>query len=280
MKLLIPLLASCFAMGQAAVPRTWSNVATLSFVATSGNASGNTTGFSDNFTKKWDLMTLTVKGGMIRSKSTYVGFTAIGSSLEDAIVREDRTSSVTAENYSLSGRFDYRLKDRDKWYWYGGSSWEQNLPIGLESRAAVTAGVGRILADTDYKWRVDAGLGVTREEPTVVPPGFQKDFGTFNLTSSFARSFNGNISYNADLACTYNLKKMEDRLYVFKQGLTVTMAKGTALKVGYDMNYRNIPGLVSVRTYNSEDPPVFLGNLIISAKKLDTLATTSLVISF
>ena len=225
-------------------------------------------------------MTLTLKGGMIRSESTSVGFTASGSSLEDAKVHEDRTSSVTAENYSFSGRFDYRLKDMDKWYWYGGTSWEQNLPIGLDSRTAVSAGIGRILADTKYKWRIDTGLGVTREEPTVLPPGFQKEFGTFNLTSSFQRSFNGNISYNADLACTYNLKRFKDSLIVFKQGLTVMMTKGTALKVGYDVNYKNIPGLISVRAYSHDDPPVLLGNLIISAKKLDAIATTSLVVSF
>ncbi|MCL1893655.1 MAG: DUF481 domain-containing protein [Holophagaceae bacterium] len=280
MKKVCVLLTSCFVFGQEPPPRTWTNVTSLSLVATTGNTSGNTIGFSDKYTKKWSLMTLTINGGMIRSETTFIRHSGKGTSLDNATVYEERSSSVTAENYTMSARFDYRLKDKDRWYWYGGTSWEQNLPIGLESRTAISAGMGRILADTKSKWRIDVGLGATREQPTYPPAGYQNEFGTFNLTSSYQRTFHGNINYNTDLECTYNLKKIEDSLYIFKQGIAVTMTKGTSLKIGLNMNYRNIPGLISVAAYTPDTPPEHLGNLIISAKKLDTTATTSLVISF
>jgi putative salt-induced outer membrane protein YdiY len=274
-------IISTVGIAQAAEPRTWSNVTTLSFVATSGNSIGQTIGFYNDFTKKWNTTTLLVKSRMIRTEATYGRRTAIGPSLEEAVVHEIHSSSVTAENYFMSARADYRLKDKDKWYCYSGTSWEQNLPIGLDNRYTATAGVGRILADKGKSnWRVDAGLGATREEPVIVPAGFQKDFATFNLTSSFKHKFRENVNYSADFSCTYNLKELEDRLAVLKQGLTVTMTKGTALKVGFDMNHRNKPALVSVRVYTADDPPVALGNLALPAKKFDTTATTSLVISF
>jgi hypothetical protein len=272
---------STIGIAQAAPARTWSNITTLSFAATSGNSIGETIGFYNDYTKKWNTATLLVKAKIVRSETIYERRTAIGPSLEEAVVHESNSSSVTVENYFLNARFDYRLKDKDKWYWYCGSSWEQNLPIGLDSRTALTTGLGRIIADKSKTyWRVDAGFGGTREEPTIPPIGFQKDFATFNITSSFKHRFRANINYNADLSCTYNLKELDDRLLAIKQGLTVAMTKSTALKVGLDMNHRNIPALISVRAYTPDDPPVVLGHLALPAKKLDTAATTSFVISF
>jgi hypothetical protein len=261
--------------------RAWSNVTTLSFVAASGNSSVNTVGFSNDFIKKWNLTALTIKGGMIRSQTVLTSIIAVGSSLDDVIVSKSSSSSVTAENYFLNGRLDYRLKDKDRWYWYSGASWERNLPIGLSSRLAVTIGLGRIFANAEKtKWRVDAGIGATREEPVVVSHGFQRDFGTLNLTSELRHKFNDNVNYSADLAFTDNLKESDEWMLVFKQGLTVTMTRGTALKIGFDIHYRNKPSLLSVKAHTTDNPPVALGDITIRAKKLDTVTTTSLVITF
>jgi hypothetical protein len=282
----LPLLP-CFALAQAPTAskdveaRRWSNTTTLSYVSTSGNSIVDTIGFSNDFVKKWSQISLTVKGGMLRSDATLSTPIAYGTSLEDAIIEKIGKSTLTAENYYLNGRLDYRLKDRDRWYWYGGSSWERNVPVGLNSRLAVTGGIGHIFADTDKnKWRMDAGLGVTREIPTVIPQGFQKEFGTINLTSELKHSFNKSVSYNADAAYTYNLKESRDWIVVLKQGLKVAMTKGIALKVGLDANYRNKPIMIPVKVHSLTDPSELLGNLVFPGKKLDTVATTSLVIAY
>ena len=261
--------------------KTWSNVTTLSYVSASGNSSIETVGFSDDFIKKWDMMSLTVKSGMIRSRATTSVFAATGTSLDDVLVLESRVSSVMAENYFLNARFDYRLKDTHRWYWYGGTSWDRNVPIGLDSRIAVTSGMGRIVADSEKtKLRVDVGAGLTREEPVVRPADYRRDFVTFNITGDFTRQMGPGVTYGANLASASNMRQSHDWLLTLKQGLTVAMYKGTALKVGLDMYYRNRPALIAVRAFTLDDPPADLGDVVFRAKKLDTVATTSLVITF
>jgi putative salt-induced outer membrane protein YdiY len=215
---------------------------------------------------------------MNRVENTLVGISGFGTSLDDWVLRRSKTKSIAVENYFLSTRYDHRLGANGKWYWFGETSWEQNQPAGLNSRTAFRAGMGQIFLSTDKSsWRVDAGLGATREIPIIPRAGFKKYFGTANLTSSLRHKFNDNVNYNADLTCTYNIRIMRDRVYVLRQKLQVTMTRRTSLSIGYDMNYRNNPAQISVRVYTEDYPPIHIGNIITKAKKLDVLATTSLV---
>jgi hypothetical protein len=250
-------------------------------VSASGNSSANTLGFSDDFTRKWGLNALALKCGMVRSESTRSSYTAVGETIGGAVVRESRSSSVTAENFFASARFDYRLKDKDRWYWYGGSIWERNRPVGLDARAAVTVGAGRVVADSAAtKWRLDLGVGATREDPVVRPDAFRRDFGTFNLTSEVKQRLSQGVGYASDLSSAYDIKQAGGWLVALKQSVTAAVRRGVALKVGCDMSYRNIPALISVAAQTAGDPPEPLGTVRIEAKRLDTVTTTSLVITF
>jgi putative salt-induced outer membrane protein YdiY len=254
--------------------RSWSNVATLSYVSASGNSSADTLGVSDDFTRKWGLHALALKFGMIRSESTTSSFAAV-----DGEVRESRVSTVTAENFFASARFDYRLKDKDRWYWYSGASWERNRPVGLDARAAVTVGAGRIFADAGATaLRLDIGVGATREEPVVRPAAFRRDFGTFNLTSELKQRVAQGVAYVAGLSSAYDLKQSGGWLLVLKQSLTVAVLKGVAVKVGGDMNYRNVPALISVPNRAADGQA--LAPVLMEAKRLDTVVTISLVVTF
>lgn len=277
----LPLLLPGILLGANAPERPWTNVTTLSYVATSGNAIGQTFGLGDDFTRKWQLSTLTLKLGAIRAESTLVHRFAVSETLEQAKVQELRTTTTTAESYFLSGRYDYRLKDKDRWYWYGASAWERNRPAGLQNRYTATAGVGRIWLDSDRtKWRTDAGFGATKEDPVVLPANFRSTYGTFIFTSALKHRFNGSVDYSADFSAVDNLRDTSDWMGVLKQGLTVAMTKRMALKVGLDLNYRNRPNLIAVDVWTPADPAVLLGKVIVAAKKLDTVTTTSLVITF
>jgi putative salt-induced outer membrane protein YdiY len=256
-------------------------VTTLSFVSASGNSSVDTLGFSNDYMRKWGLDALVLKCGAVRAEATMSTFAATGDSLEDAEVTEERATAVTAENYFLNGRFDYRLKNNDRWYWYGGAHWERNAPVGLEGRSSATAGVGRIVADSDRtKWRIDAGVGATREDLAVKPADHIREFGTFNMTSELKQKLGGGAGYSADFSSAYGVNRSSGWLMVLKQGLTVAVSRVAALKVGYDMSYRTVPTLISVPAHTSADPPEPLGEVLLPAKKLDTVATTSLVITF
>ncbi len=206
---------------------------------------------------------------------------ATGTSLDDYGLAESRTSTTTAEAYGLNGRFDHRLKDHDRWYWYGGAGWEKNRPAGLDNKYIATAGVGRIWADLDRtKFRTDLGVGYTHEQPLVEPAGFKSNYGTVNFTSQLSQKVGANSLYTMDLAITDNLSDSQDYQGVLRQGFSVAINKSLALKVGYDVVYKNKPNLIPVEVFTTALPPVSLGSVSISAKKTDTVFTTSLVITF
>lgn len=256
-------------------------MATLSHVAVQGNAEGQTFGFTNEFTQKWALAALVVKSGAIRAQNTTTSRAAFGTSLDDYTLTENRVTTTTAEAYFMTARYDYRLKDKDRWYWYAGTGWERNRPAGLNNRETVSAGVGRIFVDSPRtKWRLDAGLGATHEDPLIVPAGFRSTFGTASLTTSLKHRFGAATDYAMDLSLTDNLRDQQDYLGFLKQSVTVSMTKRLGLKVGLDLAYRNRPNRIAVPVYLATDPSQNLGNTSILAKKLDTVTTTSLVITF
>ena len=109
----------------APAPRPWTDVATLSFVATGGNAEGQTIGFANDFGYKWRLSALTVKAGAIRVSTTTVARSATGTSLDDAVVTETRTRTTTAEAYTLQSRLDHRFREDGRFYAFGAAGWER-----------------------------------------------------------------------------------------------------------------------------------------------------------
>ncbi len=262
-------------------PRAWNNVTTLSYVATTGNAEGQTVGFGNEFLYKWGQSAFSLKARAIRVNTTVVTRSATGSSLEDYVLGEQRASTTTAEAYGLNGRFDHRLKDKDRWYWYGGAGWEKNRPAGLDNKYSATTGFGRIWADLDrIKFRTDMGFGYTHEQPLVAPANFQANYGTVNLTSQFKQKLGASSLYTMDLAFTDNLSDSRDYQAVLRQGFSVAINKSLALKVGYDVVYKNKPNLIPVEVFTNALPSVSLGSISVSAKKTDTVFTTSLVITF
>lgn len=278
--LCVPLAAQA-PSAQGPPPRPWSNVSTLSFVATSGNSQGQTLGFADEFGYKWGLTSLALKASAIRASNTVVTRSATGTSLGDAVVHEQSITNTTAEMFGFGGRLDHRLKQMERVYAYAGANWERNRPAGLDSRTSVTAGGGRIWADSDAtKFRTDLGLGWTSEQPIVEPANFKRRYGTVNLNALLKQKLGVTSLYTADLALLDNLSSTQDWQGVLKQGLTVTMSARFALKVGYDVYYRNRPNLIRVEVFDSSAPPVSLGNTSIPAKKADTVLTTSLVVMF
>lgn len=283
--ILLPLI--CLSLGaQAPAPaphpaRPWNNVTTLSYVATGGNAEGQTVGFGNEFLYKWAQSTFSLKAGAIRVNTTVVSRQATGTSLDDYLLTENRVPTTTAETYFLSGRMDHRLKDKDRWYWYGGAGWERNRPAGLDNKYSGTMGFGRIWVDSDRtKFRTDAGFGYTHEQPLVPPAGFRSSYGTFNLTSQLGQKIGASTLYTMDLALTTSLSDSQDYLGVLRQGITVSINKTLALKVGYDLAYKNQPNLISVEVFTSALPPVSLGKVSVPAKRTDSVFTTSLVITF
>ncbi len=261
--------------------RPWNNVTTFSYVATAGNAQGQTVGFGNEFLYKWAQSVFSLKAAAIRVNTTVVTHSATGTSLENYQLTDERTNTTTAESYLLNGRYDYRLKDKDRWYWYGEAGWERNRPAGLGNKYNSMTGFGRIWADSERtKFRTDAGFGYTHEQPLVPPDNFQSSYCTFNLTSQFKHKVGASSLYIADLTLTDNLSHSQDYQGVLHQELTTSINKTLAMKLGYDVTYKNHPNLILVDVYTNTLPSESLGTISIPAKKIDTAFTTSLVITF
>ncbi|MCE1227915.1 MAG: DUF481 domain-containing protein [Firmicutes bacterium] len=277
----IASLMTTLLVAQEAPKRPWTNVSTFSLVATSGNAKGQTLGFANDFAYKWDLTTLTVKASAVRANSTVTNRTAVGTTLNNAVVSEQDVTTTTAEMYSLNGRVDHRFKSYDRLYTFGEAGWVRNRPAGLDSKTGVLGGVGYIWADSPTtKFRTDLGFGVTHEVPMVEPPGFKATYGTWTLGAQLKQALGATSAYTMDLALTDSFSNSKDWQGFIKQGVTATLSSRLALKVGLDLFYRNIPNLIAVNAYTPAIPPVLLGQVSIPAKKLDSVFTTSLVVTF
>ena len=275
-------LALCSGLLAGEAPaRPWTNVTSFSFVATGGNSQGQTLGLANDFGYKWTLSTLTVKASAIRAASTIVTRSATGATLEEAIVSEQRTTTTTAELYTLGARLDHRLKEKDRFYGFVGANWERNRPAGLDSRSSILAGAGRIWADSETtKFRTDLGLGWTYEQPMVVPDGYKQRYGTLNLNAQLKQQLGSASHYAMDLVASDNLSDTADWQGALKQGVTVKINARFALKVGYDLFYRSRPNLIAVDVLTPAPELARLGSLSIPAKKTDTVFTTSLVVTF
>lgn len=281
MKLLIfPFCALTLGADALGTMRPWKDVATLSYVATAGNAEGQALGLSNDYAYRWSQSAFVLKAAALRVSSTTVERTAIGATLDSATVQEKRSTRTTAENYTLNARYDHRLKDKDRWYWFSGLGWERNRPAGLDNRYAATLGFGRIWVDSPgTRFRTDLGLGYTREQPLVEPVGFKGTFGTANLSSQLKQKFGPNADYGLDLSLVESLMEQDDYQGTLRQGLTVTLNRTLALKVGFDLSYRNRPNLIGIDAFTPA-PPVNLGKVFIPARRLDSAFTTSLVLTF
>ncbi|MBP1626793.1 MAG: putative salt-induced outer membrane protein YdiY [Holophagaceae bacterium] len=263
-------------------PRSpWSDVATLSYVATSGNSEGKTLGFSNECSYRWSKSAVVFKAGLLKVASATVTRSASGEDLEGATVTETRTWKTTAESYYLNLRNDNRLTRNDRWYWFSGVGWERNRPTGLEDRFAGSGGFGRILVDSpNTRFRTDLGFGFTDENPVVETPATRSGYWTAACNAELKQRIGPSAHYSLEVSAIEDLSDSADSQLCLKQSLTASLNKSLALKVGYELKYRNRPNLVAVAATSSQDASTPLGEVYIPARKMDTLLTTSLVATF
>src|SRR5262245_65386307 len=99
-------------------PKAWSDTAEFSFVSTAGNSETTTLGFKNTLGRKWDSMSFELKAGGVRAETTAISRTAVGTGPSNFSVIEDKTTTLSAENYYLNGRFDRKVSEHV--FWFGG----------------------------------------------------------------------------------------------------------------------------------------------------------------
>ena len=284
LKLAILVSVSCLGLEaqEAAAPkRPWSDKAALSFVAVGGNASSQSLGFSNEYKYLWSNAAFAFNAGGVRVATTTLDRTASGPSLAGATIVETRTTKTSTETYFANLRYDHNITERLQWF--GSAGWERNIPAGLEARYTGLVGLGYWwLKEDRTKFFTDAGVGYTKETLVFRPAGTDDRFATFRLGAKLEKKLFATSLFTSELNVSDSLKDSQNYLAVWRSGFTTTLSSRLALKVGYDVTYKNKPAFVGVDVVQTPvaTPPVILGQVPFQLKKTDTVFTTSLVLTF
>jgi tetratricopeptide (TPR) repeat protein len=257
----------------------WTDKASLSFVDVSGNAKSQSFGFSNEFTYNWtDATALTVNAGAVRVATDTTTYSATGNSPDSFTLARTETNLVTTEDYLFNARFSQDLAG--DLLWFAGAGWERNIPAGIKNRTVENGGLGYWWRRTDTrKFRSDLGLGYTRTTPVAEAPGFQVDYATWNVVLNYEQKMGDASLLTSNLNWTDSIQNSANYLATWRSDLTTTLYKKLALKVGFALTYNNRPASTEV-DIDQTGTSVVLGQTFVELRRLDSIFTTSLVISF
>lgn len=178
--LLLLLMGAGSLTAQDDPPLGWTDVAELTLVLTSGNATASTLGLKNTAERRWDNGLLLLAAGAVRAESGVTVRTATGTP-DDFIVTRSTPTEKTAENYFLRARYDREVTESN--YLFAGAGWDRNTFAGIQNRYATVAGAGRAWVDTEARhFKTDVGLTYTVQEDVIENPAGEDSFGGLRAT--------------------------------------------------------------------------------------------------
>lgn len=267
----------------------WSDVAELTYVATGGNAEAETLGFRNTLKRTWEGATFTLEAGGLRAESTTTTRVVVDGPVGDPLeVRELSTTTLTAENYYLRGRYDQMISER--LYWFAGAGWSRNEFAGVANRSSAQAGVGHLwFEDEGASFRTDYAVTFTDEEDLV---GGSESFAGVRLGWDYQRKLSSTTGYTNVLLADVNADETSDYRLDMIQSVSVAMSERLALKVSLQLLYDNVPSLTPALLIALPDigdlfPPFdpsgglpVLGTVFVPLDELDTVFNVALVVDF
>lgn len=271
------LLAVCVPLAVAADDETgWSDTAELGLTLTRGNSEADSFNFRNTLTRKWDDATFVLGAGGLRVDTTTTTRVAVGSPTSFSVAETD-TSTTTAENYYLRGRYDKNISET--FFWFAGAGWERNEFAGFDNRYIAEGGVGNIWRDDDdVKFRTRYGATWTKQDDIVETPGTDDSFLGGRFAWEYLNKLNESTTFGNDLLFDVNLDETDDWRADMINALTVAMTERMALKLSLQFLYDNMPSLVAVSLFDATGAP--LGSVTVEADELDTIFNASLVVNF
>jgi len=260
--------------------KKWSEEAELSWVATSGNSQTSTFGLKSKTLRTWERALFTFKLGALKADTTVTDVYGVGPPPDPAIVEEEFTET-TAENYYIDARYERKITD--KFYWYVGAGWLRNEFAGIKNRTQVQGGVGNIWFDGDkLKFKSDYAVTYTDQEDLVQIPDADGSFAGLKLTTDLSVKLGKNASYDNDFVFDYDLENTDNWFGNMINALTVSISKSLALKASLQWLYFNDPAYEMIDVYDipPDEGGVIIGEWPNQLKSLDSIFTTSLVVTF
>lgn len=256
----------------------WSDTAELAVVATGGNSEATTLGFKNNLAHVWANAKFSLDLGGLRAETSVLTRTAIGTGPNNFILREDRDTRLSAENYFLRGRYDQDITNG--YYWFAGAGWEQNEFAGFDSRISAVGGAGKTwFDDKARRLKTDAGITFTKEDPRVENPAADDQFLGLRLGYDYFRQLTGSTAYTSVLILDENLNETDDLRADFSNAVAVSISNHLALKVALQFLFDNQPAVVAVPiTLPNGNPSGFTA--LAELDEVDSIFTVSLLVTY
>ncbi len=249
---------------QAEEARSWSNVADLSWVQTSGNTQTSNLSLSDKLKLKLGVTNLTVDAGVLRTKTT-----ERAPYNDNGTLRVPESSKKTAENYRLAATLRGKVIGQATWYTSAG--WEQDKLAGLDRRLSFGAGFGYTYLEQELQTAA-LELGYTYTDET--PVDGESDGASFlRAFTNYDRTLTETAKLSSELEFLSNFEDSEDYRINWITSLTASLHANLALKISYALKFDNTPVL---EVYSAENFP----DVIFEYDKTDTVLSTSLVFNF
>jgi putative salt-induced outer membrane protein YdiY len=248
----------------------WKDVAELTFVLTSGNATSSTFGFKNTADYTWPNAAFKLSAGGVRTRSGTVTRTATGTP-DNFTVSKTTDTRTTAESYFLKGRLDRNLSEA--LFAFGGAGWDRNTFAGVENRYAFVGGAGRAwFAEDTRHLKTDLGLTYTIQDDVVENPEVDDSFLGLRASYDYLRKLTDNTEFTSVLVADQNLNETSDLRTDWTNSLAVAMSDRLALKTSYQLLYDKSPALVAVPLGDDE--------VLAPLGKVDGVFTVAIVASF
>ena len=213
------LVASTTSFAQAppaAPPDPWTATASAGLALTSGNTDTNTLNLGYGFA--YDPKTR----NLVKSEGLFL--------------RGKTDEELTTDRLALSGRDEYKLRDR--LFTFGQLQYLRDQFKDIAYLVAPTVGLGYRLADTDRtKVSLDAGVGGVWEKK---PLGDVQASGALTFSEKLSRQLSTSATVTESFTGLYKTDDFSDALYAFSTTLAATVTPRTQVKVEFLDTYKNL----------------------------------------
>ena len=188
------------------------------------------------------------------------------------------TTATTASSYGLA--LIYRKNISERFYWYTGASWYQNVFAGIDDRYIAGGGLGyTFIKDTRNLLKGELGLDYTRQVPLAPPPpdvtqtddffGMRGYLGyEFKISEKSRLTEDLNLFSNFDTSSAWRVNSVT--------ALTAGFTDNLALKVSYTVLYSNEPLATTIAPDGGAVGP----NATYTFDTTDTFLAVALVVNF
>lgn len=270
------LLTAASTAGALQTGSRWVNSSELSFVRTGGNAVASTLGIATTLTRSWERSDVKIEAGGIRTRTTRLTRTAVGTP-EDYRMDEESMTLTSAEHYHLRARFDRRVSERTAVFLQPG--WTRNTFAGIRNRLVNVLGISTRWTESDERsLRTAYGFTHTVQQDVVPNPEWSDRFLGARLSCELRLRLTDNSDWRSDLVLDGNGDELRDVRADWKNSLSVTMNEHLGLKTSFRATFDNRPALASVPLSSPSGEPA--GEVLVPRKELDQVVTVALVVSF